>query len=215
MVTMAMWVQPSQMRYYNLITTMSETSGIELCEFERSMLNYVRLSDLKRLLLTISVQEFLNWQGTRKPGVFLELVNLLSCEGLDSEEDLRNWLFLEENKEKFFAIRFIGEKTADYLKILVGLPNVAIDRHLLNFIELANLGKLTYGLAHQLLHQATQLMNINPSHLDHSIWLYMAGGNAKIEGGTKLPKLLTEPRPISTKARSCDERCERWRHKPP
>ena len=48
-----------------------------------------KLSDLKRLLLQITVQEFLDWKGTRKPGIFLDLVDLLQREVVDTEDDLR------------------------------------------------------------------------------------------------------------------------------
>jgi hypothetical protein len=48
---------------------------------------------------------------------------------------------------------FVGPKTADYLKILVGLPVAAMDRHLLGFLELAGLGKLSYPAGQNVVHK--------------------------------------------------------------
>ena len=86
------------------------------------------LHDLTRLLRQITVQEFLDWQGTRKPRTYLDLVALLDeREGLDSEEDLKIWLMQDGSSAKLRDIRYIGPKTVDYLKILVGLSVAAMD----------------------------------------------------------------------------------------
>jgi hypothetical protein len=84
-----------------------------------------KLSDLRRLLLRMPVQEFLDWNGPPKPGTFLELVDLLEREAVDTEADLRPWLSAPDSREKLLAVRFIGPKTVDYLKILVDLPVAA------------------------------------------------------------------------------------------
>jgi len=134
-----------------------------------------RLSDLRRVLLRITIQEFLNWNGIRKPSTFLDLVDLLQREVVDTEDDLRQWLSTPDSHEKLLAIRFIGPKTADYLKILVGLPVAAMDRHLLGFLELAGLGKLSYPAGQDVVHRTADLMQLDRAHLDHSIWRYMSG----------------------------------------
>jgi hypothetical protein len=145
-----------------------------------------KLSDLRRLLLRITVQEFLNWNGTRKPGTFLDLVDLLEREVVDTEVDLRQWLSTPASREKLLAIPFIGPKTADYLKILVGLPVAAPDRHLLGFLELAGLGKLSYPVGQDIVHRTADLMQLNRAHLDHSIWRYMSGSKASALDGVPL-----------------------------
>ncbi len=157
------------------------------CRIARIRKDYAgepQLSDLKRLLLRIAADEliaaqnFLDWKGTRKPGTFLDLVDLLQRESVDTEYDLRQWLSLPDSREKLLAIRFVGPKTADYLKILVGLPVAAMDRHLLGFLELAGLGKLSYSAGQDVVHKTADLMQLDRAHLDHSIWRYMSGGKA-------------------------------------
>jgi hypothetical protein len=134
------------------------------------------LQDLNRLLKKITVQTFLQWNGTRKPKTFVELANLLGREGVNTEDDLRKWFQRadSESKAKLLNIRFIGPKTVDYLKILVGLDEAAMDRHLLAFAERAGLGKLNYERGQEVVHLTADLMRVNRAHLDHSIWFYMS-----------------------------------------
>jgi hypothetical protein len=118
----------------------------------------------------------LEWNGTRKPKAFCDLVELLERERVNTENDLREWLQREGRSAKLREVRFIGPKTVDYLKILVGLPNAAMDRHLLGFIERAGMGKVSYARVQEIIHTAADLMKLNRAHLDHSIWRYMSSG---------------------------------------
>jgi hypothetical protein len=141
------------------------------------------LQDLIRLLQKITAQEFLNWNGTRKPETFLDLVDLLGREGVNTEGDLRKWLQREGSSAKLGDIRFVGPKTVDYLKILVGLSNAAMDRHLLGFLERAGIGRLNYARGQEVVHRTADLMEVDRAHLDHSIWRYMSGGNQRSGNG--------------------------------
>ncbi|MCW3476268.1 hypothetical protein [Limobrevibacterium gyesilva] len=144
------------------------------------------LQDLKQLLQRITAAEFLDWNGTRKPATFLDLVGLLGREGVNTEDDLRKWLPGEESSTKLREIHFIGPKTVDYLRILVGLPFAAMDRHLLGFLECAGIGKFNYARSQEIVHRAADLLGLDRAHLDHSIWRYMKGGKAAVPGGTRL-----------------------------
>jgi hypothetical protein len=135
------------------------------------------LQDLRRLLTRITAAEFLDWNGTRKPKTFLDLVKLLEHEGVNTEDGLREWLRLEGSGAKLCDIRFVGPKTADYLKILVGLPSAAMDRHLFGFLERAGINvNSDYARGQEIVHGTADLMKLNRAHLDHSIWRYMSGG---------------------------------------
>lgn len=146
---------------------------------ERIREEYARatsLQDIKRLLDKITAQEFLHWNGTRKPKTFNDLIELLSQEGVNTEDDLRQWLQRDDSKAKLLKIPFVGQKTVDYLKNLVGLDEEAIDRHLLRFLERAGLGKLNYERGKEVVHRTADLMGWRRADLDHSIWRYMSGG---------------------------------------
>ena len=73
----------------------------------------------------------------------------------------------------------LQSKTADYLKILVGLDEEAVDRHLLAFLERAGLGRLNYERSKEVVHRTADLMGWERAHLDHSIWRYMTGGKRR------------------------------------
>ncbi len=136
--------------------------------------NYSNLSGLNALLKTVNVQNFLHWNGERKPQTFLDLVDLLGSERVDTEDDFRSWLQRDDARGKLIAIKYIGPKTADYLKILVGLQAAAVDRHLLGFLAEAGFLKLDYLSAQNILLEAAALLDVNCAHLDHSIWQYMS-----------------------------------------
>jgi len=137
------------------------------------------LKDLKKLLKAITVQTFLDWKGTRKSQTFLDLIALLDREGINTEDDLRKWLQHGESAAKLRKVAFIGPKTADYLKILVGEDSAAIDRHVLGFLERAGLGKLNYERAQEIVHQTAEDMGLKRSQLDFGIWRHMSRYQAK------------------------------------
>ena len=138
------------------------------------------LGALRQLLKKITVQDFLQWKGKRKPETFLHLVDLLESEGVNTEGDLREWLQRDDSSVKLRNIPSVGPKTVDYLKILVGLPGAAIDRHMLNFIDRAGLGRLNYERAKEFVHQTADLMKLKRENLDHSIWRYMSGDETAV-----------------------------------
>ena len=144
-----------------------------IAEIRADYADHVSLEELRHLLRQMTAQQFLRWNGTRKPKTFLELVDLLVREGVNTEDELRQWLLLDGSRDKVCEIRFIGPKTADYLKILVGLPETAIDRHILGFLELAGIIKLNYNDSQDIVRQTADLMGLDRAHLDHSIWRYM------------------------------------------
>jgi hypothetical protein len=135
------------------------------------------LDNLKLVLKRVTAQEFLKWNGTRKPKTFCDLIVLLERERVNTEIDLRNWLDRDGSSAKLRKIRFIGPKTVDYLKILVGLPYAAMDRHLFGFIERVGIEVgHNYDRAQNIIHRAADIMELNRAHLDHSIWRYMSSG---------------------------------------
>jgi hypothetical protein len=142
------------------------------------------LQDLRRLLQHVTAQEFLNWNGTRKPTTFLDLVDLLGQEDVNTEDDLRKWLTREGSRAKLADIRFIGRKTVDYICILVGLPTAAMDRHLFAFLERAGIEVgHNYERGQEVFHRTADLMGLDRAHLDHSIWRYMSGSTAAVPDG--------------------------------
>lgn len=132
------------------------------------------VSGFLRLLERDGPHAVLHWQHPDKPARVLEVTRLLNAEGVETEADLREWLGTEANRQRLLSIKGIGPKTLDYLQVLVGIPNVAVDVHLFAFLERAGCPAKNYSEAHDLLIDAAQLLGWSASELDHSIWRHMS-----------------------------------------
>jgi hypothetical protein len=154
------------------------------------------------LLVREGAGSLLNWKDTEKPRRIHQLTNLLSCEDVQNESDLKTWLQDAGNIEKLMAIKGVGKKTIDYLKILVGISTVAVDRHIFRFLHKAGI-KISiseYDKARSIVNGAAEQMNLKASVLDHSIWFYMSSRSERQsipKGETKIVDDAAEIGPYS------------------
>jgi endonuclease III-like uncharacterized protein len=132
------------------------------------------IDGLKSLFSKLNAEEFFNWKG-RKPRNFLNIIDFLDKEYVDTENDLKRWLMLPGSTEKLMKQPGFGNKTVDYIKMLVGFPNVAVDRHIVTMLERAGIFIDDYEEAKTIVIGAAKILNVNPSVLDHSIWYYISG----------------------------------------
>ena len=122
----------------------------------------------------VGAHRILCWKHPEKPRRLLELTTLFFEIGIETEYDLQNWLFEPTNGFSLMQIKGIGPKTVDYLKNLVNIPSVAVDRHIKTFIKNAGVGYEKYDDIRSVVFFAANILEILPSQLDHSIWHYMA-----------------------------------------
>lgn len=132
-----------------------------------------------RLLQEISATEFLSWHGEDRAARFSHVLGFFASEGIETEADLRDWLFDNTNLPKLRSIKGIGPKTVDYFKILVGISTSAIDRHLLNFLGLAGLAPCGYDEAQTVINAAADVLSVDRAYFDHSIWQFMSRRSAQ------------------------------------
>ena len=130
------------------------------------------------LLEKIGLKELLEWNDPEKPDRILAVTRFFIKEGIETEADLKTWLENDANILRLKEIRGIGNKTADYFKILSGIPTSAIDRHLIEFLNRADvdIDRISYSEAKEIINKAAEQMGINKSILDYSIWKYMSNG---------------------------------------
>ena len=127
------------------------------------------------VLTSRGVSQILDWRRGKKLARVLALTKFFLAEGVNTERSLRRWLQNDANVQRLKSRRIgVGDKTADYLKLLVGLRTVAVDRHLLNFLKAARIPVSGYKEAHDVITGAANLLNISPQLLDHSIWKHMS-----------------------------------------
>jgi hypothetical protein len=60
-----------------------------------------------------------------------------------------------------------------YLRILVGIPAVAVDVHVMRFLRFAGIKAVSYQEACRLVSAAADRMGIDRAVLDDSIWKFM------------------------------------------
>ena len=92
------------------------------------------ISGLQAHFRRVNAEEFFNWKGC-KPRNFLSIIDFLAQQSVETEGDLKDWILLPGSPEKLMDQPGFGRKTVDYLKILVGIPSVAADRHIFTFLE--------------------------------------------------------------------------------
>ncbi len=127
--------------------------------------------------------QLLNFKG-KKPVRIMAVAEFFSARHVETMAELRTWLQQPGNTVTLKSLPGIGDKTADYFKLLVDIDTTAIDRHLRRFLGAANIEVQDYDEAHQIVCRAADLIGVKRSCLDHSIWEYMsrreAGGCSRV-----------------------------------
>jgi 3-methyladenine DNA glycosylase/8-oxoguanine DNA glycosylase len=130
------------------------------------------------VLVELGGCRLLHWQDAEKPRRVLDLTRLLVERRVETETELRRWVLEPENEAALRAIKGVGPKTVDYLKTLVGLPCVAVDRHMRTFVRAAGLPFARYDDVRKVVELAAGKLLVNPNALDCAIWSYVASFRA-------------------------------------
>lgn len=85
------------------------------------------------------MSQLINWKESAKTERIKNVTGFLIENGIETEIEFKIWLENETNIKNFRKLSGIKDKTIDYFKILTGHKTNAIDRHLLNFLTLANI----------------------------------------------------------------------------
>ena len=121
----------------------------------------------------------LQWKDAEKPNRVVGAAKFFQSERIETEDELAGWLQEPANIPRLKQLRGIGDKTADYFKILVGIQTVAVDMHLLAFLGAAGVTVRTYGEAHRIIADAADFLGVDRARFDHSIWKYLSTRKAK------------------------------------
>lgn len=127
------------------------------------------------------LEKMISWKHPEKIGRIIGVARFLANEHVETEEDLKAWLLNPGNDERLRSQRGVGPKTVDYFRLLAGISTVAIDRHLMRFMEIAGIDVVLYEEARGVVEEAALILKVPAEILDHSIWQYMTrrrGGDA-------------------------------------
>ncbi len=133
-----------------------------------------RTTGFTKMMKRNGVHEILHWRDDEKPNRIRALTGLLISHGVDTESDLRSWLTDESNVALLRTLRGVGPKSADYIKSLVGVPAVAVDRHVRTFVGWAGIVTNEYYQIRETVCKAAELLGYGHCELDHAIWSYVS-----------------------------------------
>jgi endonuclease III len=153
---------------------------------ERILADYPEANTTSRfldLLLREGAKSVLSWNDNEKPLRVIHLTGFLWRHGIETEEQLREWIEEESNIEKLLSIKGVGPKTVDYLGMLVGRATVAVDRHLIRFLQRAGVSVTSYAEAREILNEAADILGIDRRRFDQTIWHRMSGGVSGTDAG--------------------------------
>jgi len=153
------------------------------------------LSGLSKLLATEGAQKLLDWNGKDEQTRFCQTIGFFSNERvdgvtIDTVSQLSKWLASEDNRDRLLTkslrsdkagIPKIADKTADYYRVMVGLPDaVAVDSLIRAFLKDAGVRGGQYHRARAIVQLAAQMLStirntsIRPIDLDQSIWKFQS-----------------------------------------
>lgn len=118
------------------------------------------------------LEKLLNWKHPEKPKRIFGLTMFLSKQKVDNEDTLRCWLENSDNCQLLVDLRGIGPKTIDYLKMLVGISSIAIDRHIRFFVEAAGITQKSYDDVKRVVEFTADILALDKNDFDFAIWSY-------------------------------------------
>jgi endonuclease III len=131
------------------------------------------------MILRHGLNNVLNWQHIEKPIRIGRLTEFLKGQQIETEHELSGWLMDDTNVDALRKLNGIGPKTVDYLKSLVGLQAVAVDRHVKTFVKWAGVDASTYDEIRELVSKAADSLEVKRQAFDHAIWSYVSSSQKR------------------------------------
>jgi 3-methyladenine DNA glycosylase/8-oxoguanine DNA glycosylase len=146
-------------------------------------------------LKSVPPSDFLDWSDNptssnylaHRVRRFVEILMLLKNSGVETTDDLKQWLTVEEHSAKLSTIYGVGPKTTEYIKILVGLDTAAPDTRLRAFLAQAGIASAGDTIDGEIINRTADLLSIPRSCFDHSIWQYMGAHSGKAAAAGTCP----------------------------
>jgi hypothetical protein len=128
------------------------------------------LVQLERSLDSLEFMNVLRWNHPEKPRRLRRVVRFLRGQCLNTLEDIRCWIRRPSSCAAILKVKGVGPKTVDYLKKLLGIQVVAVDRHAFRLLRSLGINTRTYFEAKRVMEFAADLLNISRWAFDKLIW---------------------------------------------
>lgn len=132
------------------------------------------------ILECYGINNVLNWNNKIKIKRMQDLVSFCMNHSINTSLDLIYFLKDRHGEEVLKSIDGIGDKTCDYMKRLLGFDNVAVDRHIREFLIKADIAYNNYTEIKDVVEFAADFMGMTRRTLDYSIWFYMSNNETKM-----------------------------------
>jgi len=139
--------------------------------------NYSSANNLTGIIETIDdigIEKFLNWKNETKIIRFKSVLEYLLENNINSSIELVEHLGEYRNVERLLSINGIGNKTVDYFLKLMHVETIAVDRHIINFLNQANIDFKDYYNAKKIVEYTADILSISRRDIDYSIWYFMS-----------------------------------------
>jgi hypothetical protein len=137
-----------------------------------------RTSTFATMIRRFGIKDVISWRDDEKPRRIECLTDFFVGQQVDTESQCREWLSDERNLVLLRQVHGIGPKSVDYIKSLVGVPAVAVDRHVRVFVKWSGLSLSHYEDIRQAVCEAAELLSCGYCDLDHAIWRYVSSKSA-------------------------------------
>jgi hypothetical protein len=132
-------------------------------------------SGFLKLLHLEGPAKVLNLRAGRKLRTILELTQFLVDQGVETAQDLQTWLQVSGKASTLLGLHGVGPKTVSFLKLLVGLDAVAVDMHVLRFLQETGISLKGPEQIEALLTRAGRELDLSGAQVDQLVWRSMAG----------------------------------------
>ncbi|MEU1257597.1 hypothetical protein ABZ445_30315 [Streptomyces chartreusis] len=114
----------------------------------------------------------MHFNAPRRVSTAHGITDLLVANGVDTRADLYAWLDHRASRAALRTVKGVGPKTVDYIGILVGRSQVAIDVHLRAFAAEAGVSGLSYEQLRTVYEEAAALLAHEPGGFEHAVWQF-------------------------------------------
>lgn len=166
----------------------------------RRILNeFPKLSTVKTTLYalkTIPARELLDWRHPRKPTTFVDILETLRREDVNTCGDFQHWASRSSNRHSLLGIYGIGFKSVDYIACLAGVDVIPVDRHIYSLCRQVEVPWTDYQRVQTVFSHAADLLGIRRRVLDAAVWKWasdLAADRSTNERplGSQLPLLFS------------------------
>lgn len=146
---------------------------------ENTVTKFNQLVDLE------SIEKVILWNHAVKIDRIYELLRFSTINRIETCADFREFLAFDSNRQKLLNIKGVGPKTIDYCLKLLNCDTVAVDRHIISFVRMADINLSGYQEIKKVVEYAADFLGVSRASIDKSIWEYMAYGVKNLVSGDR------------------------------